>query len=111
MGIVVAHAAAGFAGGGGMGIADGLRDGRVVGRQGGVHRQDRGVALGGVGHVERGLGQGDAGLGPADLLHGTAGGLAEEEGLGIGVAHVLRGADHDAPGDEAGVLAARGSCG
>ncbi len=76
MGVVVAHPPAGFAGSGGMSIADGLGDGRIIGRQGGVHCQDRSVALGSIGDIDHGLGQGDAGLGPADLLHGAAGGLA-----------------------------------
>ena len=104
--IEVASALARGPAGGGVGVGDAVRDGQVRGRQRRVDGQHRGVALGGVGHVQDRLGQGNARLGPADLLGCAACGFRQQEGLGIGIAHVLGGAHQQAPGDEARVLAA-----
>ena len=62
------------------------------------------VALGRARHIGDCLGQDDLGLGHPDPLHrlGRADGYAQR--LGICVAHILGGADHDAPGDELDIL-------
>jgi hypothetical protein len=54
--------------------------------------------------VDHGVGQVELGLGQADELDGPGGGVGDEQAGGVGHADVLGGEDHEAPGDEAGVL-------
>ena len=77
---------------------------RLQVRQGLVDPQVGGVGLGGRGHVGGRLGQEDSTLGHADLVDPIEGRLRQHQGHGIGVAHVLRGADQDPAGDEEGIL-------
>ena len=73
--------------------------------EGGVDPGLGGVGLGRERQVDSRLGQVDAALGHADDLGGAEGRVGHEQCRGVGVADVLGGADHDAAGDELGVLA------
>src|SRR5581483_406884 len=56
------------------------------------------------GEVHDGLGQVELRLGEPDELDGAGGGVGHDERHRVGHAHVLRREDHEAAGDEAGVL-------
>ena len=58
------------------------------------------IGLGGRGHVFGGHGQNDLGLWHADALAGKGGVDRHHQGVGVGVSHILAGADHDAPCNE-----------
>ena len=73
--------------------------------QGGVDTRLGGVGLGRQRVVDGRLGEVDAALGQADDLDRAESCLGNKKGLGIGVADVLGGRDHDAARDELGVLA------
>ena len=69
-----------------------------------VDGQVAGVGFGRGGHGHGGLRQDDACLGHADHSHGLRGGDRDLQDLRGGHADLLGGGDHDAPGDEPGVL-------
>ena len=54
--------------------------------------------------MHHGVGQVELGLGQPDELDGPGGGVGDHERQRVGHADVLAGEDHQAPGDEAGVL-------
>ncbi|CAM5285531.1 hypothetical protein LSPH24S_07702 [Lysinibacillus sphaericus] len=73
--------------------------------QGGADGGGGGVGLGGQRQGDGGVAEGEGGLGKADHGDGLGGGDGDLQGVGVGQADVLAGGDHQAPGDEAGVLA------
>ena len=65
----------------------------------------RGIRLGSGGNVGDRLRECQLAFGQADKLACLQCGRSDHQGLRIGVAHILRGADDDSPGNEARVLA------
>ena len=61
--------------------------------------------MGAVARVDRGLGERDRALGQADEVDGLLGGDGDGQRRGVRHADVLGREDHDAPGDEEGILA------
>jgi len=109
VGVLVAVAVCETLGAGVVGVAqvvghlEGAALAHVVER--GLDGEVGGVALGGGGDEGHGLGERDLGLGHAHELGDLERRVGHDERVGVGVAHVLGGADDHAARDEAGVLA------
>ena len=110
MGVLVSIAVAQFFHQFGGCIADGEGD-RKVARffhldQGIFQRHIGSIALGGGGQINGGFRQGNATFRHADLGHHLEAGIGQQEGVGIGEAHILRRTQAKAPGNEQRILSA-----
>lgn len=107
--VLVADAAVQLTAGLVVGVLQIGRDWEVAGMLHLLHgledRGGAGVRLRCGGDVGRGLGQDDLGFRHADTFHGQEGVGRNHCRHGVCIAHVLRGADHDAAGDELDVFA------